>query len=234
MTTEVERLEHALYEARHKAEEWEESHDIELARAEAAEARVRELTDQVAALETVLKEHLPKCAACAALATRRYAHCAGYEAYACDNDKCLEEHYCDVCGQVWYSDGDGLGCQGYHEGGRCTGKTKHPETSHVFQLRDVAHAAVPRPPGDGSGRTCRENFPKHSVWLWSPVYEVMHPDDIWRMTHPIYSLLGVGGWRNRRLKEPHETERATPETINNDLGFRVYRNYFEIRRYAAE
>jgi hypothetical protein len=47
MTTKVQ-LESDLFDARHSAEQWEESHDIERDRANAAEAEVAELRAQLA------------------------------------------------------------------------------------------------------------------------------------------------------------------------------------------
>jgi len=47
-----------LFEARHKADEWEESHNIELARADTLEAEVQELRAQLA---LALKVGLAEC-----------------------------------------------------------------------------------------------------------------------------------------------------------------------------
>lgn len=100
-----------------------------------------DLLDRVSSLESLLRATLPKCG-CGALATRTYRHCAGYLVHVCDAPECLEEDYCDECGQVWY--GDLPNCDGYTENGPCSGTSKHPETSHVSYLQDVPHADIVR------------------------------------------------------------------------------------------
>lgn len=57
MSTKIQQLEQDLFDARHKAEEWEESHDIERDRANAAEAELASVRAQLAAaLEVGLAE----------------------------------------------------------------------------------------------------------------------------------------------------------------------------------
>ena len=100
------------------------------------------LSDRVAELEVTLKGFLPRCNRCSVYATRGYYHCSGNRMNACDNDKCMEEDFCDECGQVWY--GDGPRCGGFNEdGGQCTGTTKHPE-SHVSNVYELRHADLAR------------------------------------------------------------------------------------------
>lgn len=100
------------------------------------------LSEKLQALEVALKDTLPKCSCCRALATRSYYHCAGPQCYVCDNDKCMDEDFCDECGQVWYSDNDK--CNATKDGGiPCTGTSKHPE-NHASYIRDLLHAAVIR------------------------------------------------------------------------------------------
>lgn len=99
------------------------------------------LSDRVEELESTLKGFLPRCNHCGVFATRGYIHCSGQHMKACDNDKCMEENFCDECGQVWY--GDDPRCGGFNGGVPCTGTSKHPET-HVSHIHDLRHAVVVR------------------------------------------------------------------------------------------
>lgn len=100
------------------------------------------LSDRTVALEVALKHTLPKCEHCNALATRGYHHCSGHSVKVCDNDKCMEEDFCNECGQVWY--GDKPKCDSFKDGGvPCTGTSKHPET-HISDLYDLPYAALIR------------------------------------------------------------------------------------------
>lgn len=57
MSTEIQHLEQDLFDARHSAEQWEESHDIERDRANTAEAELVSVRAQLAlALEAGLAE----------------------------------------------------------------------------------------------------------------------------------------------------------------------------------
>ncbi len=100
------------------------------------------LSDRVDELESTLKGFLPRCNHCGVFATRGYIHCSGHAMTVCDNDKCMEEDFCDMCGQVWY--GDDPRCGGFNEdGGQCTGTSKHPE-AHASTVYDLRHAVMVR------------------------------------------------------------------------------------------
>ena len=60
----------------------------------------RALVLRVEAMEFLLRHNLPKCGGCGALATRTYIHTAGNRCYACDDDRCITEHFCARCSRV--------------------------------------------------------------------------------------------------------------------------------------
>jgi len=100
------------------------------------------LSERLQSLEVALKDTHPKCSTCRAIATRSYYHIAGHLCYVCDNDKCMDEDFCDECGQVWYN--SGIKCNATKDGGiPCTGTSKHPE-NHASHIRDLPHAALIR------------------------------------------------------------------------------------------
>jgi len=66
----------------------------------------RELVRRVEAMDSLLRQHLPKCGECGAIATRTYTHTVGQRCYACDDDKCITEHFCAQCHQVAHDTGE--------------------------------------------------------------------------------------------------------------------------------
>ena len=105
-------------------------------------SEVLRLTELVASLLTTA----PKCGGCQKTATRRYFHVAGQWAFACDDDKCMEEDFCTGCGQVgWHTDSEA--CGAYKDDGEvCTSTTKEPRIA-ASSVRDVPHAAAIRESG---------------------------------------------------------------------------------------
>lgn len=105
-------------------------------------SEVLRLTGLVASLLTTA----PKCGGCQKTATRRYFHVAGQWAFACDDDKCMEEDFCTGCGQVWWHT-DNEACGAYKDGGEvCTSTTREPRIA-ASSVRDVPHAAAIRRSG---------------------------------------------------------------------------------------
>lgn len=100
------------------------------------------LSNHVDTLKAILRRVLPQCDQCGALATREYHHVSGHRMVACDDDRCLEENFCDECGQVWY--GNNPKCDAIKDGGvPCTGTTKHPERTAHF-IREIPHSVAIR------------------------------------------------------------------------------------------